>query len=167
MLLNVSQASGASPSPDEVREWIVAAEREALELAARSDEIQLKLAQARKRLVLYHEILAALTKTPVAPPDDQLRDGRAVRERTIEAAVEILRAHGKPLRIQDIHAEFIRRGHQLPGRGTPTNIVAHISTAPELVRLGRGIYALAEWRGEEAEPAGGKTTVHESQRQAN
>jgi len=144
-----------SPSADQVREWIAAADREVGTLADQADEIQVRLAQARKRLVLYHEILASLVKAPVPVSDEVLRIHRSVKERTVEAAVEILREHGRPLRIQDIHAEFIRRGKPLPGRGTPTNIVAHLATAPEFERRGRGTYALAEWSNPVAPAADG------------
>jgi hypothetical protein len=131
---------------EEVRAWIEVAEHDVAHLASSSDEIQVRLAQARKRLVLYHEILATLTKAPVPISDQVLKVGRSIRERTVESAIEILRAHGRPLRVQDLHAEFIRHGHPLPGRGTPTNIVVHLASSPLLERRGRGIYALAEWR---------------------
>lgn len=133
------------PSADEVREWIQLADQEVAELSEQADQIQARLAQARKRLVLFHEILATVTKTPIAISDRAVEVKRSVRDRTVEAAAEILREHGKPLHIQDIHAEFIRRGKPLPGRGTPTNIVAHLSSSPTIERRARGLYALAEW----------------------
>src|SRR5690242_4420627 len=100
----MSQAVQGTPSIGEVRRWIESSEAEVADLATRSEAIQVKLAQARKRLVLYHEILATLSKAPVAVSDEELKVGRSIRDRTIESAVEILRTHGRPLRIQDIHA---------------------------------------------------------------
>src|SRR5258708_6699619 len=131
--------------PEKVRQWIIEAEGQVARLDARAEEIQVALADARKRLMLYHELLAALTKAPVRVSDQELRIGRSVRERTIEAAAAILREFDRPMTIQELHGAFIRQGKPLPGRGTPTNIVAHISTSPTFVRRGRGIYSLAEW----------------------
>src|SRR6266550_4626749 len=117
--------------PDVVRTWISAAEQEVAELDSDAALLQHRLAQARKRLMLYHEILSALTKMPVAVSEQELRIGRSVRERTLADAAEILRTAGRPMRIQDIHTEFIRRGKPLPGRGTPTNIIAHLGSSTE------------------------------------
>jgi hypothetical protein len=139
-------SAGGGHTPEEVRTWISVTEAEVAALAVSSEEIQTRLAQARKRLVLYHEILAALTKAPVAVSDKELQVARSIRERTIQSAIEILRAHGRPLRVQDLHAEFIRRGHPLPGRGTPTNIVVHLASSPLIERRGRGVYGLSEWQ---------------------
>jgi hypothetical protein len=146
--------SAADLDPDRVRHWILETESEVIRLDADAEGIQVALAEARKRLMLYHELLAALTKAPVRVSDEELRIGRSVRERTIGATAEILGDFKRPMTIQEIHGAFIRQGKPLPGRGTPTNIVAHISTSPLFVRRGRGIYALAEWVEEEDRPAG-------------
>jgi hypothetical protein len=134
--------------PDQVREWIAATEAQLAELDAEGDRIQSRLAEARKRLMNFHELLAAITKAPVKVSDQELRIGRSVRERTIVAAVDILHQYNRPLSIQELHAAFIRLGKPLPGRGTPTNIVAHLGTSSLFVRRGRGVYALAEWEPE-------------------
>lgn len=138
--------------PDKVRQWILETEAEVIRLDAQAEAIQTALAEARKRLMLYHELLAALTKAPVKLSDEELRIGRSVRERTIRATAEILGEFERPMTIQEIHGAFIRQGKPLPGRGTPTNIVAHISTSPLFVRRGRGIYALAEWAEDKGRP---------------
>jgi hypothetical protein len=44
-----------------------------------------------------------------------------------------------------IHAEFIRRGYALPGRGSPTNLVAHLGVTDQITRHARGVYALPDW----------------------
>jgi hypothetical protein len=132
-------------TPDGVRRWIHESELEVARLDAQAEHIQGALAAARKRLMLFHELLAALTKGPVRVSDEELRIGRSIRERTIEAAVEILREFERPMSIQELHAAFIRQGKPLPGRGTPTNILAHLGSSPLFVRRGRGVYALTEW----------------------
>ena len=155
--------------PDQVRTWIAATEVEVAKLDMEADHIQTRLAEGRKRLMLYHELLAALTKAPVKVSDEELRIGRSVRERTIEAAVEILRDYRRPMPIQELHAAFIRHGKRLPGRGTPTNIVAYLGTSDLFVRRGRGVYALAEWVEDEKQVGnhpGGKQPIDHGHRAA-
>jgi len=68
-----------------------------------------------------------------------------VRERVVEGAVQILRERRTPLRIQDIHAEFLRRQLALPGSGTPANIAAHLVYRDLFTRPRRGVIGLTEW----------------------
>lgn len=130
--------------PETVRGWIAAAEAEVSELAAEADKIQYRLAEKRRGLMLLYEVLAKLTNSPVAVPTEQMGIGTSTRERVQADAERILRDHGQPLRIQDIHSEFIRRGMPLPGRGTPTNIAAHLVDENRFRRVGRGMYGLVE-----------------------
>jgi len=137
--------------PEQVREWILATEIEVKQLDRQAAQTQAALAQARQRLILFHELLATLTKSPVRISDTDVAVGRTTRDRTIEAAAEILGEFERPMTIQEIHAAFVRQGRPLPGRGTPTNILAHISTSDVFVRPQRGVYALAAWTKEESE----------------
>jgi hypothetical protein len=91
-------------------------------------------------VALLHEILAAVTNSPDAIQTDV--ELVSTRERVIRATERILHDARAPLRIGDIHAEFIRRGYALPGRGSPTNIVAHLGQTDRIVRLSRGVYSL-------------------------
>lgn len=134
--------------PDQIRVWIAVAEKQVELLANEADRVQYQLAQARKRLTDLYELLAAATHSPIAVSAKQLGLARSVRDRVLDSAEEILREAGHPLSITQIHAEFVRRGHPLPGRGTPTNIVAHLITKPDrFEKRSRGVYALAEWAG--------------------
>ena len=131
--------------PDIVRGWIAKAEAEVSALSDEAEKIQQRLAEARRQLMLLYEMLAAITNTPVQISPEQFAIGRSIREQVQENAETILREHGKPMHAQQIHAEFIRRGMSLPGRGTPTNIVAHLVASNRISRPGRGMYGLAEW----------------------
>lgn len=74
--------------------------------------------------MLLCEVLASLTNSPVAISASQMGIGTSTRGR-VQAAVEmILQEYGRTMRIQDIHAEFIRRGVPLPGRGTYHGVVS-------------------------------------------
>ena len=135
--------------PKTVREWIVAAEEEVSDLARQVERAQFQLAEARRRLMLLYEMLASVTNGPVGVSPDKARTTRPVREQVQSDAEAILRERGMPMRAQDLHAEFIRRGMPLPGRGTPTNIIAHIVASDRFSRRGRGVYGLTEWAKEQ------------------
>jgi hypothetical protein len=116
---------------DTVRAWIAAAEAEVSTAAAGVEDLQFRLAEKRRQLMLLYEVLASLTNSPVAIPAEKMGIGSSTRARVQADTEQILREYGRPMRIQDIHAEFIRRGVPLPGRGTPTNIAAHLGPVPE------------------------------------
>jgi hypothetical protein len=52
------------------------------------------------------------------------------------------------MNIKEIHAEFIRLGYAIPGKGTPFNILVHMSREvrqrdkSRFYRTGKGTYAL-------------------------
>jgi len=127
-----------------VRHWIAQAEAEVSMLTQTAESIQIRLADARRRLMLLYEGLATVTSSPV-PVASNIGVSRSVREEVRANVEKILRENGKPMRLQDVHAEFIRRGMALPGRGNPTNILAHLSPFERILRMDRGVYGLAEW----------------------
>ncbi len=139
--------------PDQIRRWVTEAEAEVARL---SDELEVagrRLTDARRRLSLLHEALAAVSSDPsvVNTPSDPL----SVRDRVIRDTQAILTDVGRPMTIRAIHAEFIRRGYALPGRGSPTNLVAHLGVSDRISRHARGVYALPEWdSGAKSEAAG-------------
>ena len=128
-----------------VRGWIAAAEFEVSELAAEAERVQFRLAEKRRQLMLLYEVLASLTNSPVAVSVGHMGIDRSTRARVQADAEQILRDRGQPMWIQDIHAEFIQRGVPLPGRGTPTNIAAHLVDLDRFRRFRRGVYGLAAW----------------------
>jgi hypothetical protein len=126
--------------PELVRRWVSEAEAEVARLGEEAERVGRQLADARRRVALLHEILAAVTNSPDAIQADV--ELVSTRERVIRDTERILRDATQPMRIGDIHAEFIRRGYALPGRGSPTNLVAHLGQTDRIARLSRGVYAL-------------------------
>jgi hypothetical protein len=126
--------------PENVRRWVSEAEAEVARLNDDAERVGRHLADARRRVTLLHEILAAVTNSPDAMQTDV--ELLSTRERVIRDTERILRDAKGPMRIGNIHAEFIRRGYALPGRGSPTNLVAHLGQTARIARLSRGVYAL-------------------------
>jgi hypothetical protein len=126
--------------PELVRRWVSEAEAEVARLNDEAERVSRQLAIARRRVTLLHEILAAVTNNPDAIQTDV--ELVSTRERVIRDTERILRDARAPMRIGDIHSEFIRRGYALPGRGSPTNLVAHLGQTDRIARLSRGVYAL-------------------------
>lgn len=129
-----------------VRRWIEQAEAECAARTRALDSASYQLAEAKRRLTLLHELLASVDGGPGVPTGTEATLSTA--ERVERDVAEILRGHGRPMRIQDIHTEFVRRSLPLPGRGTPTNIVAHLTNSNVVKRVARGVYGLAKWVGD-------------------
>lgn len=130
---------------DTIRGWIAKAEGDLAELQAEAERIQRSIAQVRTQLELMYELLATVTGEQIPTLSKAEGDGKSVRERVVESVITILRDHGSPMRIQDIHAEFLRRQLPLPGSGTPANIAAHLVARDLFTRPRRGVFGLAEW----------------------
>ncbi len=48
------------------------------------------------------------------------------------------------MHINDIHAEFIRRGLPVPGAGKPNNITVHLAGADGVRSTARGVYSIRD-----------------------
>lgn len=128
-----------------IRSWIAQAEADLAKLTAEADQLQRRVAHARIQLELMFELLATVTNEPIKRDPDSPGSEVSVRERVAQAVVQILREHGQPMRVQDIHSEFLHRELPLPGSGTPANIAAHLVDRGLFTRPGRGIFGLVEW----------------------
>lgn len=127
---------------DSVKGWIGAAEAELELRAEEAEKAQARLSEARKKLALLHELLASIAAGSVTVAHGAEISTRERVERDVES---ILADVGHPMRLQEIHTEFVRRGLPLPGRGTPTNVLTHLVQSKRVVRVGRGVYGLAAW----------------------
>lgn len=128
-----------------IRSWIAAAEEELSQLTAESERLHRLIAQARTQLGLMYELLATVTGQTEDRASEHSPREKSVRERVVDGVIEILKDHDQPMRIQDIHSEFLRREFPLPGSGTPGNIAAHLVDKSTFVRSKRGVYGLTEW----------------------
>ena len=101
------------------------------------------------------EIVNQALEPPVAsPPQTHQAPATDTHGEINEHVFQILSEVKGPMNIKDIHAEFIRRGFPIPGKGTPFNILIHLSRALKrkagrFQRTARGTYAL---RGRVSQP---------------
>lgn len=126
-----------------VRQWISQAEAECALRARDAEAAAYQLAESKRRLALLHELLATVASGGGIDPNASAPE-LMTSERVERDVVEVLKAHGTAMRIQDIHTEFVRRRFALPGRGAPTNIVAHLTKSTRVKRVARGVYALVD-----------------------
>jgi hypothetical protein len=136
------------PTAEQVKTWILEIENELVEIDSAITPLIERQAAVTERLGLLRRLLASLSPAPGALRRGDDTDGQAatqsggsVRDRVQAHALEILADAGRPLHINEIHAEFIKRGFEVPGAGKPNNITVHLSDALGIVSTTRGHYA--------------------------
>ena len=138
------------PDAAAIESWIIAVERELAQVDSQLAPLVERQAGLNERLGLLRRLLGSLSTVTSqeaavrmpAPAASAARVLTTVRERVQAEATSILRDAGGPLHINQIHAEFIRRGFQVPGAGKPNNITVHLANAPDLRSTARGVYEL-------------------------
>lgn len=73
--------------------------------------------------------------------------GRRPSKKSIELTngiVEELRKAGRPLQVRELMTRIEKTGADLPGKGTSANLIAHLRRMPNVRRVARGLYTLAE-----------------------
>lgn len=147
----------------QVKTWKAELDREIKSL---SDKIA-SLTTERQRRVQQLELVSRLLESEAAPKcersapqaessvtDSHITTPDEVKDRVLE----ILLQTGRPMNIKEIHAEFLRRSLPIPGKGTPFNILVHISrevkrgNMSRLYRTGKGTYALRQHQSPSAPP---------------
>lgn len=134
----------------EVSTWIAQVEGELARVDAELAPLVEKQTALAERLGLLKRLLASLSAdshplagvplaTAVVSP---VRVYPSVRDRVQAHASEILAEAGRPLHINEIHAEFIRRGYEVPGAGKPNNITVHLSHSDSIDSTSWGHYAV-------------------------
>jgi hypothetical protein len=147
------------PTREQVVAWLTSVRRDIETVQGRLAPLMEQQHRLEARQLLLTDLLSSYDagdlparKSPsdnaAGPPSQLSRSsgsiGRAVRRR----AEEILRAAGRPLHINELHAEFLRRGFPVPGAGKPVNLIVHLRKSDTIVSPARGIYGLVEHVGE-------------------
>lgn len=143
MLYSVYNIRMSPIDPDQLRAWEkqLATDVAALRDRQRGIESELKLNENKLELIRQMISLDQPSDSQVAGL--QASDlGRATSITVKQSVRNILEEAGRPLHISEIHREFVKRGHPIPGGGTPFNILVHIVKDRGFARVARGTYAL-------------------------
>ncbi len=140
----------AGPNAGEVERWVEDLERELGEIDAALAPLVERQVALTERLGLLRRLSASITSKEVGSARAAVagtNGSRAaqitssIRDRVQTYARQILGEAGKPLHINEIHTEFIKRGFEVPGAGKPNNITVHLSNAEGIISPARGYYA--------------------------
>jgi hypothetical protein len=134
-------------NPDEVRRWLDDLARRDAEIQASLKPLLQEQAANHERQRLLVELLASFngSASTQLTSENRRRTGESVGER-VRKNVRVLleEVPSGTLHINDIHAEFVKRGFEIPGAGRPANITAHLTRDAEIVSPQRGVYGLRE-----------------------
>lgn len=140
----------------EVRSWLLAVEADLRKVADRLEPLVAEQRQLEERKALLQGLLRSFEQANPngAVPTAPARTTGSVARYVIDRAVEILRDEGRPLHINDLHAQFAERGLTVPGAGKPVNLIVHLRNSEEIVSPMRGMYGLVEQVGAVPRQAG-------------
>jgi len=141
------------PTATDIAEWIADVEGDLAQIDAALVPLVERQAALVERLGLLKRLLNSMAAAAATPATQEsaangssspARIYSSVRERVQVHAAEILIDLGRPMHINEIHAEFIKRGFEVPGAGKPNNITVHLSDATEILSPSRGYYAVKD-----------------------
>jgi len=117
--------------------------REEAELTAK----QARVESLRQQIQLLKQLIGLRDGQTMARerPFDSSLASASTTTSISELARSVLDAHGEPMHISMIREALVAGGHPIPGRGTDANVIAHIGRNESIVRIGKGMYALASW----------------------
>lgn len=141
----------AGPAPAQLELWLEQVDGALAEVQGRLEPVLAEQARLQERRLLLKELLASFGDDRAGA---DVKVGRAsalesTRDRVHRQAVEILSQAGRAMHANDLHAEFLRRGYDVPGAGRPNNITVHLSDWPDIASPERGMYGLVEHVGEQ------------------
>lgn len=144
-------ADETGPAPAQLELWLEQVDRALADVQIRLEPVLAEQARLQERRLLLKELLASYGDDRAAADG---KVGRAsaletTRERVHRQAVEIMSQTGRALHSNDLLAEFVRRGYDVPGSGRANNITVHLSGWHDVVSPERGMYGLVEHVGEQ------------------
>lgn len=131
---------------NEVRTWLGSVEHDLHGIKSRVAPLLAEQRRLEERQSLLEGLLRSFDKAGGngSAPVMHERAGGSVGAYVSERAAEILREEGRPLHINDLHAQFLARGFAIPGAGKSANLIVHLRNADEIVSPQRGVYGLLE-----------------------
>lgn len=137
----------SEPTKKQVLEWLEAVQHELDDLFERIQPLLEEQRRLETRQALLKDLLSSfgpIEETGTNGVHLPIRQNHSVADYVRDAARGILRDAGGLMHINDLHAEFIRRGSHVPGAGRPVNLIVHLRGAPGIVSPERGMYGLEE-----------------------
>jgi hypothetical protein len=133
--------------------WKTALASEIRKVSDKIDSLNADLQKKRQQLDLLDKLLISTESADnvlsVVPPEPRSSTNlNPTPDQVKDHVYEILREVGRPMNIKEIHSEFVRRGLPIAGKGTPFNILIHMSRevkkgqGSRFYRTGRGTYAV-------------------------
>lgn len=143
-----------APTRSQVVRWLEAIQRDLERLHDRLAPLLEEQRRLEARQALLKDLLSSFEAPGKTSSEDasrswavSLQPTGSVRDYVRGRAEEILREAGRPMHINEIHAEFEKRGLPIPGAGRPVNLIVHLRKQLTIASPERGMYALAELTG--------------------
>lgn len=148
------EAAPDMPDARQIEVWISSVRNDLEEIENEIQPLMERRSELRKQLELLRKLRSSLHQpTDGSEADSEARPSpeawsyNSVGDRVRAQVRQILEEAGRPLHINKIHAEFQKRGFEIPGAGKPNNITVHISrrdSDSDIATPKRGLYALPE-----------------------
>ena len=137
--------STGGPTPAQIEGWLEEIDRDLAAVQSQIEPLLVEQTRLQERRVLLKELVASFgdgqqSSTGVQRPSL----GETTRERVHRQAVDVFTQVGRALHSNDLQAEFVRRGYEIPGAGKPNNITVHLAGWPDIASPARGTYGLVE-----------------------
>lgn len=140
-----------------VKGWLADVDGRIVEIQGSIEPLLVEQGRLRERRKLLAELLTSfgeeappsvpgndsqvvLHEVAIADPTGTRRE--TIRDRVHREVVTVLREVGRPLHINDLLDEYVKRGYKVPGQGKAANISVHISGWADIENPERGIYGL-------------------------
>jgi hypothetical protein len=140
---------------EKLLEWKGSLEAEVLKLNEEIQSLNCQIQKKNQQIELISRLIDSeygsnsktvetVPYTPEGSSTSQNVTPRQVKDHVYEILAEV----NRPMNINEIHSEFLRRGFPIPGKGTSFNILVHIGRELKLgrkarfYRTGRGTYSL-------------------------
>jgi hypothetical protein len=136
------------PEVDQIREWIRVLDERDAQIQAELEPLAREQASNQERRRLLADLLVSYGNNgddgEMARAADLVDATETIGERVRRHVRDVLGDADGQMHINEIHAEFLKRGFAVPGQGRPANITTHLTGSEDIVSPQRGYYGLSE-----------------------
>jgi hypothetical protein len=131
----------------DIDEWRQRLRNELSELERQTTPLLAHMRQLKQQLDLLDKLADVTARGASTEPSESGAAGSLpstpVGQSLTEVVFEILRQAGEPLHISVIREKYLASGHQIPGKGNESNLIAYMVRDPRFARVAKGTYTLA------------------------